>query len=236
MRELTDPASVTSAVLESLLAEPHQPRLTFYDADRNRTELSTASLANWSAKVAGLLTGELGAAPGETVSVLLPEFWQTLPVLLGCWWAGLVVSDRDEPGAVAAFVADGADPAHGVADEVFVVSGHPLGAPSRHIAAHQRDFTSAVLSQPDRFGGARVGPDAPALTGTTELSVRKLLTAAQQSGWPEGTRLLSDLPWALPDPGAAVLLGPLLAGGSVVRVPPGFDPDGEKVTARRLAG
>lgn len=222
---MTAPISVTGAVLGPLLQrDTHRPRLTWYTADGDRTELSTASLANWSAKVAGLLTDELGATPGDRVAVLLGPGWQTLPILLGTWWAGCVVTDQDDPEAVAAFVPDGADPALGAADEVFVVSGHPLGAPSRAVAPHQRDFTAAVLPQADRFGGARVGPTAPALAGSAELTVAGVLDLARAAGLPAEHRALVTGDWTLPDPALAALLGPLSADGSVVAVSPAADP------------
>lgn len=222
---MTTPTSVTGAVLGPLLQrDTHRPRVTWYTADGDRTELSTASLANWSAKVAGLLTDELGASPGDRVAVLLGPGWQTLPILLGTWWAGCVVTDEDDPDAVATFVPDGADPELGAADEVFVVSGHPLGAPSRSVAAHQRDFTAAVLPQADRFGGARVGPSAPALTGSAELTVAQVLELGGAADLPTEHRSLVTGDWTLPEPGLAALLGPLLADGSVVAAAPAADP------------
>src|SRR6478735_1987886 len=54
------PGGITTALLGPLLAtDPHRPRLIWHGA--GRTELSTASLANWSAKTAGLLDDESGA-------------------------------------------------------------------------------------------------------------------------------------------------------------------------------
>ena len=86
--------NVSAALLGPLLrSDVHRPRLTTYTAGF-RTELSTASLANWSAKVAGLLLDELGAAPGDVVFVGVGAGWQSAPILLGTWWAGLTVTDR----------------------------------------------------------------------------------------------------------------------------------------------
>lgn len=151
---------VTAAVLAPLLAgEPARPRLTWYGA--GRTELSTASLANWSAKVAGLLTDELGAGSGDVVTVRAAASWQVPPIVLGAWWAGLSITEADDPAAVAAFVDEGDD---GAADEVFVVSGHPLGAPCTDVQAHQRDFSTSVLPQADRFAPrAPLSPDSAAV-------------------------------------------------------------------------
>lgn len=211
--------TLTGAVFGVLQAgDPHRPRVTVYTADGARTELSTRTLVNMSAKVAGLLTDELGAGPGGEVFVDLPPGWQTAAVLLGTWWAGLSVTDIDSPDAAAAFVADGADAQLGAADEVFVVSGHPLGAPSRRVAAHQRDFTDAVLGQADRYSPPPVAAGLLALTGTTELTV--IAALGQAAGrWEAGVCLLSSAPWTLPEPGLSTLVAPLLAGGSVVQVP-----------------
>ena len=230
MRELSGsiPGGVTGAILAPLLrVDPHRPRVTVY-APAGRTELSTGSLANWSAKVAGLLVDELGLVAGDPVAVRLPAGWQTAPVLLGIWWAGLTVVDADAPaadGVAAAFVADGADDSDVTADEVFVVSGHPLGAPSRQVAAHQRDFTGAVLPQADRFAprAAVAANDVVVRTTAGDLDLAGLLTAARVASRTIGTdgRLLSDRPWTLPDGVTGTLVAALAAGGSLVQVLPG---------------
>ncbi len=208
--------SVTSALLEPLLrGDGHRPRLTTYTAGF-RTELSTASLANWSAKVAGLLLDELGCRAGDVVYVGVGAGWQTAPILLGSWWAGLTVTDQDLPQAAAAFVPDGSGPSVGAADEVFVVSGHPLGAPSQAVAAHQRDFTTAVLPQADRFSPR--GPASPvaAVTAAGEVTVADLLSLAAARPLPAGSRLFSVEPWDLPAGIAETLLAALAVDGSLV--------------------
>ena len=198
-----------------LRGDGHRPRLTTYTGGF-RTELSTASLANWSAKVAGLLLDELGCQTGDLVSIGVGAGWQTAPILLGCWWAGLTVTDQDLPEAAAAFVPDGSDPSVGAADEVFVVSGHPLGAPSQAVAAHQRDFTTAVLPQADRF--APRGPSSPiaVLTSAGEVTVADVLSLAAAPALPPGSRLFSVEPWSLPAGIAANVLAALSVDGSVV--------------------
>ncbi len=158
--------------------------------------------------------------------VTLPAGWQTAAVLLGSWWAGLTVVDADGANAAgAAFVADGTDDSTIDADEVFVVSGHPLGAPSRQVAAHQRDFTGAVLPQADRFAPrvAVSATDVVVRTADHELDLAGLLTAARVASRTIGTagRLLSDRPWTLPDGVAGTLVAALAADGSLVQVLPG---------------
>lgn len=221
MREL---AGVTATLLGPLLAtEGHRPRLISY-LGGGRTELSTTSLANWSSKVAGLLTDELGAKVGDLVYVGLPAGWQTAPVLLGTWWTGLAVSTVDSPDAVASFVPDGPDSGRlGLADEVFVVSGHPLGAPSRNVAPGQRDFTAAVLPQADRFSPRGTLPlSVLALTGAADLSVADVITSAEKTAaaMGSGVRVLSTLPWTLPSPAIELLLGCLAADGTLIQVGP----------------
>lgn len=209
---------LTDALLGPLLrGDGHRPRLTTY-AGGFRTELSTASLANWSAKVAGLLLDELGCRAGDLVFVGVGAGWQSAPILLGTWWAGLTVTDLDLADAAVAFVPDGADPALGHADEVFVVSGHPLGAPSRSVAAHQRDFTTAVLPQADRFAPrSRVGADAVAVrTAAGPASVSDLLELAGSTDLAAQARLFSTRPWDLPEGVACTLLAALAVDGSLV--------------------
>ncbi|MTD14136.1 AMP-binding protein [Nakamurella sp. YIM 132087] len=229
MREL---GGVTGRILGPLQqGDPHRPRLTVLGADGARTELSTASLANLAAKVAGLLRDEIGATEGDVAAVLLDRSWQTAPILLGCWWAGLTVGTDDDPAAVAAFVPEGADAAVGAADEVFVVTAHPLGLPSAGIAAHQRDFTTAAMPQADRFGAGRVELSAPApaldaVTGDDLLAAAADLAAS----WGTAARVAARTPCAVTDL-APLLLGALLADGSLLLAPDGVPvPDGEQVT------
>jgi uncharacterized protein (TIGR03089 family) len=212
---MANPGVTDSLLLPLMRGDAHRPRLTTYTGGF-RTELSTASLANWSAKVAGLLVDELGVGPGEVVYVGVGAGWQTAPILLGSWWAGLTVTDVDLPSAVAAFVPDGAPSAVGTSDEVFVVSGHPLGAPSQAVAAHQRDFTTAVLPQADRFAARTAAAPTAVHTATGDVSVVELLDAARTSGLTGGSRLASTLPWSLPDGLVRTLLAAFAVDGSLV--------------------
>lgn len=75
----------------ALAADPGRPLVTFYDdATGERVELSVATFANWVAKTANLLQGDLGAGPGDRVSVLLLTHWQTAVWLLACSSVGVV--------------------------------------------------------------------------------------------------------------------------------------------------
>ena len=221
---------VTAALLGPLVAgDPHRPRLIWHGA--GRTELSTASLANWSAKVAGLLVDELGGQTGGTVLWRVRRSWQGVPLLLGSWWAGMVVTSLEELAdrAVAAFVDEDED---SVADEVVVASSHPFGLATATLPSHQRHVADAVLPQADRFSPRRPGAgsdSAAVMTSAGPVSVGELIALARTAGDAigPGGRVLSALDLTLPDAVCAGLLGALAADGSLVQV--GGDPDGERL-------
>ncbi len=222
---MTGPAGAAApglvALIQSIADDPRRPRLVCYTADGARTELSGGSLANWTAKVAGLMRDELGLGVGDIAVVSARTGWQLAAVLLGCWWAGLTVTDA-APDAAVAFVDPGGD---ADADEVFVLSGHPLGAPATDIAAHQRDFTTATLPQSDRpgppgdAGGGWVAIDAAgtAVTASALADAAHGAAARLDHGTPGRPVLLSTVPWDLPEGVSRTLLGALAADGALVQ-------------------
>ena len=186
--------------------------------------MSTASLANWSAKTAGLLVDELGGRTGGTVVWRVRRSWQGVPLLLGAWWAGMVVTDlydeAAESRAVAAFIDD--DDESG-ADEVIVASSHPFGLATGEISEYARHVADAVLPQADRFTPRRPAAAAEStavLTTEGSYSVGDLLDraarAAEQIG--PGGRVLSVVDLTLPDRVGSALLGALAADGSLIQV------------------
>lgn len=226
MRELTTPlppGGITAALLGPLVAaDPHRPRLIWHGA--GRTELSTASLANWSAKTAGLLVDELGGRTGGTVVWRVRRSWQAVPLLLGSWWAGMVVTDlydeAAESRAVAAFIDDDGESG---ADEVIVASSHPFGLASGKIAEYARHVADAVLPQADQFSPRRPAAaedSAAALTTEGIFSVRDLLDRAARAAAIIGTggRVLSIADLTLPERVSTALLGALAADGSLIQV------------------
>jgi uncharacterized protein (TIGR03089 family) len=230
VRELTVPRAggITAALFGAWAADdPHRPRLVWHGP--GRTELSTASLMNWSAKTAGYLVDEVGATPGSPVLWRVRRSWQGLPLLLGCWWAGLVVVDDEAAAAdlagddvVVAFVDVGDD---ADADEVVVASPHPFGLAVPDLPALQRNVADAILPQADRFSPRSAGPgaDAPAAaTGAGRLTVRQVLAGAGRAAatLAEGAVVLSAAVPTLPD---GVIDGPLAAwaaGGTYVYAAP----------------
>lgn len=164
-----DAAAASLPSLIAALADGSpRPHAIWYGPD-GRTELSGSSLANWTAKVAGLVTDELALGPGDLASVPARRSWQRLPAVLGCWWAGLTVTDSATEAADVAFVDEGQDAA---GDEEFVLSAHPLGAPVATPATHQRDFTAAVLPQQDRLGAPATAADWVAVREPVDPGVR----------------------------------------------------------------
>ena len=222
MRELT--SGVTASLLGPLIAgDPHRPRLIWHDA--GRTELSTATLANWAAKTAGYLTDELVAAPGSVVQFRVIRSWQGAPLLLGAWWAGMVVTDLDPAeDAVVAFVDENDDAA---ADEVIVASSHPFGLATAEIKAYQRHVAEVILQQADRFTPRGQAPTDAVLTDRGTVTVADLLEGARAAGdrIGEGGRVLSVLEMSLPDLVTAGLLGALAADGSLIQVAPSIAAD-----------
>lgn len=240
MRELTAPrAGGITAALFGLWAgtDPHRPRLVWHGP--GRTELCTASLMNWSAKTAGYLVDELGAAPGDPVLWRVRRSWQGLPLLLGCWWAGLVVVDDaavagDLAGdLVAAFVDLGDDTVDDLAaDEVVVASPHPFGLAVPDLPALQRNVADAILPQADRFTPRHPGPgsDAPAVIAAGgALTVGEVLAGAEYAAadLADGAVLLAA---EIPTLSDGVIAGPLAvwaAGGTFVYA----EPPAERVAA-----
>lgn len=82
----------------ALAADPARPMVTFYDdATGERVELSVATFANWVAKTANLLQGDLAAEPGDRLALLLPAHWQSAVWLLACSSVGVVADVQGTP-------------------------------------------------------------------------------------------------------------------------------------------
>jgi uncharacterized protein (TIGR03089 family) len=227
------PGGIAAAILHRLAEDdPHRPRLVWYG--EGRTELSTASLTNWAAKTAGYLVDELGAEPGDTVVWRVHRSWQGLPLLLGCWWAGLLVADDGSSAgdAVAAFVDVGDEAAvDSVADEVVVATTHPLGLAVSDLPPRCRNVADAVLPQADRFTPRIAGPgaDAPAMVttgGTLTVGEVLQLVAGAAATMAQGAVLLSAATPDLPDGVCTGALAAWATGGALVQLASdSVDPD-----------
>jgi uncharacterized protein (TIGR03089 family) len=166
-----------------------RPFLTFYDAaDGERVELSVTTTANWVAKTANYLVDELGADPGDTLSVRLPLHWNAAIFLLAGWAAGLEVVDGEADIVVT---TEGSGDS-GNRDTITLTLA-PMGL----------DFSRLVAAQPDAFI-----PGEPSGAEAVAAAVKDLA---------DGARLLTTTPLtgAAIDYG---LLTPLANGASLVYV------------------
>ncbi|MET7484396.1 TIGR03089 family protein [Streptomyces sp. NPDC005538] len=204
----------------ALAADPGRPLVTFYDdATGERVELSVATFANWVAKTANLLQGDLGAGPGDRVALLLPAHWQTAVWLLACSSVG-VVADMGGEAASADLVVSGPESleaARACGGERVALALRPLGGRFPQTPAGFVDYAVEVPSQGDRFAAfSPVDPQEPALiVGGMELTGAQVVERARADA-DAGARVLSGLSYDTWDGLSAGLYGPLATGGSVV--------------------
>lgn len=210
----------------ALAADPGRPLVTFYDdATGERVELSVATFANWVAKTANLLQGDLGAEPGDRVALLLPAHWQTAVWLSACAAVG-VVADVGGAAAAADVVVSGPDSleaARACGGERVALALRPLGGRFPQAPAGFADYAVEVPGQGDRFAPfSPVDPEEPALiVAGAEYTGAEVVERARGDAGPlgltgPGSRLLSGLPYDTWDGLSAGLYAPLATGGSVV--------------------
>ncbi|MER8071571.1 TIGR03089 family protein [Streptomyces sp. NPDC094034] len=213
-------------LLRSALAtDPARPLVTFYDdATGERVELSVATFANWVSKTANLLQGDLAAAPGDRLALLLPAHWQSAVWLLACSSVGVTVEIGGDPAGADLVVSgpDTLDAARACHGERVALALRPLGGRFPRPPEGFVDYAVEVPGQGDRFAPfAPVDPDESALiVDGTELSGAQLVARAGadavERGLTPGSRLLSGLAYDSWDGLSAGLYAPLAAGGSVV--------------------
>ncbi len=197
--------TVGQQLATAVAADPTRPLLTWYDdGTGERTELSGATLANWTAKTANLFVDGVGTRPGDPAVVLLPPHWQTAAILLGAWAAGSVVAGVPGPGEVGfATVARAGELTQ---PERYLVGLHPLGLPLPEVPAGYLDFATEVRAFGDVF-------QSPAPFAQDDL-VGAATDRASSLGLTRGDRVLIDV-GRYPDP-LDWLLAPLCAGASTV--------------------
>ncbi|KJY43135.1 acyl-CoA synthetase [Streptomyces sp. NRRL B-1568] len=209
----------------ALTADPARPLVTFYDdATGERVELSVATFANWVAKTANLLQGDLAAEPGMRAAVLLPAHWQTAVWLLACSSVGVVADVGGDPAAADLVVTgpDALERASACPGERVALALRPLGGRFPEPPRGFMDYAVEVPSQGDRFTPyAPVDATAPALAVagrelTGEQMVEQARADARQHDLGPGSRMLSGLPYDSWEGLSAGLYAPLAAGGSVV--------------------
>ena len=209
-------ARTVSAMFAAVVAtDPTRPLLTYYnDESGERTELSGATLMNWVAKTANMISDDCGLGSGNRASVGLPPHWQTAAVLLGSWIAGLEVIIAPEPAEVA-FVYVSAANHDWPAAERYALGLHPMALPLRDVPDGYMDFNTEVRSHGDHFyPSVPVLPSDPALPGYSNEKVCALAADRAASLGLQGGRVLIDGDLH-PDP-VDWLLAPLAAGSSIV--------------------
>lgn len=169
----------------ALAADPARPLVTFYDdATGERVELSVATFANWVAKTANLLQGDLAAEPGDRLALLLPAHWQSAVWLLACSSVGVVADVQGDPAAADLVVTgpDTLERARACRGERVALALRPLGGRFPQAPEGFADYAVEVPSQGDRFAPfAPVDPDAPALAvGGIELTGAQLVARARE--------------------------------------------------------
>ncbi|MEU3722073.1 TIGR03089 family protein [Streptomyces sp. NPDC031705] len=207
----------------ALAADPGRPLVTFYDdATGERVELSVATFANWVAKTANLLQGDLGAEPGDRLALLLPAHWQSAVWLLACASVGVVAEVGGDPAGADLVVSgpDTLEEARACSGERIALALRPLGGRFPQPPAGFADYAVEVPGQGDRFAPfAPVDPDGPGLVvGGEELSYAAVVERAREdaAGRGEGARVLSGLGYDTWEGLSAGLYGALASGGSVV--------------------
>lgn len=209
----------------ALAADPGRPLVTFYDdATGERVELSVATFANWVAKTANLLQGDLGAEPDTRLALLLPAHWQSAVWLLACASVGVVAEVGGDPADADVVVSgpDTLEEAAACSGERVALALRPLGGRFPQPPAGFADYAVEVPGQGDRFAPFQpVDADAPGLVvGGEELSYAQVVARAREDaarrGLGEGSRVLSGLGYDTWEGLSAGLFAALASGGSVV--------------------
>jgi len=178
--------------------DPTRPLVTYYDLDAGgRVELSVATVDNWVAKTAGLLSDELGVADGDVVDVDLPAHWLGLVVLQAAWTLGASVAVPGADGARAGAQRAEAAVRVRAADEVgtqaagtssgdglVVTSTRPLGGPAGiPLPPGAVDLGRDVLGYPDALAVPAVPSPDPLLSAASlppsEPGARRLVVASR---------------------------------------------------------
>ncbi|MFR9790852.1 TIGR03089 family protein [Streptomyces sp. MB22_4] len=207
----------------ALAADPGRPLVTFYDdATGERVELSVATFANWVAKTANLLQGDLSVEPGDRVALLLPAHWQTAVWLLACASVGAVADVAGDPAAADVVVSgpDTLEAARACRGERVALALRPLGGRFPQPPEGFLDYAVEVPGQGDGFASPYGGESALIVAGAefsgAEVVQKAVADAAGLELTGPGSRLLSGLPYDTWEGLSAGLFAPLASGGSVV--------------------
>lgn len=215
-----------------------QPQAVYACATESERSLSYGELAQSCRRVAGLLQS-LGSAPGDVVSLVMPNGLQTLRLLLGAMHGGWCVNPVNllsQPEQMRYVLA------HSDCRVIFAAPEWEQRV-REHVAAIGRPI-AVVVADPDALAlpgeGAAAETPAPAAdslallmytSGTTGVPKGVMLTQSNLAANAEaisrehalaaGDRVLAVLPLYHINAFAVTMLAPLAHGGSVA-VPPKF--------------
>lgn len=183
-------------------------------------------------------SGDLGAGPGDRVSVLLPAHWQTAVWLLACSSVGVVADVGGDPSGADVVVSgpESLEAARACGGERVALALRPLGGRFPQTPAGFVDYAVEVPGQGDRFVAfSPVDPGEPALVvGGSEFTGAEVVERALADGGVDaGGRVLSGLSYGTWDGLSAGLYAPLASGGSVVLCR-NVDQLGEESLAKRV--
>ena len=187
----------------------HRPAVTVLHRER-REEQGYASLAQWAAKGAHLLTLDLLLEPGDAVALVGPPGWLPVAVAQACWWAGVAVTAGPAPVAV---VHESHAPPD--ASEVLWFGDAVDGSPTGDVPGEP--WPVAVQAFPDQPPAPRAAPDAPALT-TAERTWTQTELIDEALAWGDGGAAGVEAPGDVPLERwlAATAVRPLLTGRPTV--------------------
>ena len=185
-------------------------------------ELSGATLANWQAKVANLLTS-IGVLAGDAVAVAAAPGWQPAVIAIGAWRLGVSVVDfPPAPGTAPlpkVLFTDSIELAEEYEDsdvgahleEIYVLSTDPFGRGIEESGGELpfglNDFSPELRVQPDAFMGRAVAEMNDGDAAIVENYAKELTLAPN-------ARILTGA-WST-SAGLKRCLSPLAVGGSVV--------------------
>ncbi len=208
----------------------HRPAVTMLRPDR-RDEQGFASLAQWAAKGAHLLTLEGQLRPGDRLHVAMPAGWMAAAVCLAAWWVGVIVTTddgADDRGNGADRRGNGTE-CRGEQAEVAVVHEswrHPAGVSEVYAVGEAMDGTPlgafdgeawalAVQAFPDQPPSSRAEPDSVAVEvrGEIRWTQAELLEEAGRWGFEGALGVAASQP---PEVWLPALIRPLLVGRPTV--------------------
>ena len=225
-------ARIARVLPQWLLSNSGNPFVTYIDQiTGERTELSVATVANWSSKTANLLQFELSepyaapaAADGTAAHVHLRTagHWAAVPTAIAAWRLGLPVNPRLERADAGPAAATAADSPFTVAYEDAaqpgdLAVGPHLGGRLSPDSPATRSFVQDVLGEPDDLDADVPRADAIAIRlsrARTEDDIADLGGLAASLSI--GTRRLLLLDPVDSVPGLLTLAAALLDGASLV--------------------